>query len=60
MDFKEYIAEKLAGMTGLDKATILGAVETPPEQKLGDLAFPCFLLAKTLRKAPPLIAIELS
>ena len=60
MDFKNYIAEKLAGMTGLDKGTILGAVETPPEQKLGDLAFPCFVLAKTLRKAPPLIAKELS
>ena len=30
--------------------------EYPPEPKLGDLALPCFKLAKTMRKAPPLIA----
>ncbi len=35
-------------------------LEVPPNPKLGDLAFPCFTLAKELRKAPPLIAQELA
>ena len=34
-------------------------LETPPED-LGDLAFPCFSLAKRLRKAPQKIAEDLS
>lgn len=58
--FKEYITEKLAELTGLDKAAVTSVIETPPEKKLGDLAFPCFVLAKTMRKAPPVIAKELS
>ena len=28
----------------------------PPDPKLGDYAFPCFRLAKVLRKAPPMIS----
>ena len=35
-------------------------LETPPELSLGDLAFPCFRLAKALRKGPPVIARELA
>jgi arginyl-tRNA synthetase len=34
-------------------------LETPPDPKLGDLAFPCFKLAKQLRKGPPQIAAQL-
>ena len=60
MDFKKYICEKLSEITELDESVISGAVEIPPEQKLGDLAFPCFVLAKTMRKAPPIIAKELA
>lgn len=60
MDFKQHIIEKLAQITELPKDTLSKATETPPEQRLGDLAFPCFLLSKTLRKAPPVIAKELS
>ncbi|MCC6749188.1 MAG: arginine--tRNA ligase [Deltaproteobacteria bacterium] len=32
----------------------------PPQPELGDFGFPCFALAKSLRKAPPLIAKELA
>ncbi|MCB9707107.1 MAG: arginine--tRNA ligase [Myxococcales bacterium] len=32
----------------------------PPNPALGDLAFPCFRLAKALRKGPPMIAGELA
>lgn len=60
MDFKEHIVNKLGELTGLELEVIEKAVETPPDEKLGDLAFPCFPLAKVMRKAPPLIAQELS
>lgn len=60
MNYKEYTIDKITEITGLERDTVAGLVETPPEQKLGDLAFPCFVLAKTLRKAPPIIAKELS
>ena len=60
MNFKEYVCKEIAQKTGLDEEAVGGALEIPPEQKLGDLAFPCFVLAKTLRKAPPLIAKDLA
>ena len=34
-------------------------LETPRDPKMGDFAFPCFPLAKKLKKAPPQIAGEL-
>ena len=57
---KDYVIDKLSEITGLDTETVGNLLEVPPEQKMGDLAFPCFTLAKTLRKAPPLIAKDLS
>ncbi len=36
-----------------------GYIETPKDSKNGDYAFPCFRLAKELRKAPPAIADEI-
>jgi arginyl-tRNA synthetase len=36
------------------------AIEIPQEGRMGDYAFPCFRLAKSLRKAPPLIAREIA
>ena len=59
MNFKEHIIDKLTELTGLERDIISKAVETPPDGKLGDLAFPCFPLAKVMRKAPPIIANEL-
>ncbi|MBI4435347.1 arginine--tRNA ligase [Candidatus Uhrbacteria bacterium] len=35
-------------------------LETPPDQKMGDLAFPCFHLAKSLKRNPAEIATELA
>jgi arginyl-tRNA synthetase len=35
-------------------------LEVPPDEKLGDYAFPCFVLSKKLRKAPEKIAEELA
>lgn len=61
IDFKEKIAELLAGaIDGLRVEEIQDMLEIPTDSKLGDYAFPCFRLAKTLRKAPPMIAAGLA
>lgn len=36
------------------------AIETPPDEKMGDLSVPCFPLAKVLKKAPQTIASEIA
>lgn len=35
---------------------LAGMMEYPPDPKMGDIAFPCFKLAKVLRKSPVMIA----
>lgn len=60
MDYKNKIAEILAEKTGLDREIIDKSLEVPPSSDMGDLAFPCFPLAKVMRKAPPMIASELA
>lgn len=49
LDYAPERADEIAGMLG-----------SPPDPAMGDLAFPCFQLAKTLRTAPPKIAAELA
>ena len=57
ISYKEKIAEILAPqIEGLEKEEIMSMIETPADSKMGDYAFPCFKLAKVLRKAPPMIA----
>ena len=57
VNFKEEIAKAIAKhVEGLEVAEIMDMVEVPQDTKMGDYAFPCFKLAKVLRKAPPLIA----
>ena len=60
MDFKRSIAFALAATTGLAAEELENWLETPPSPEMGDYAFPCFRLAKTLKKAPPVIAQELA
>lgn len=60
MNFKEHVIEKIVGLTDLDREVVEKSLETPPEEKMGDLAFPCFPLARVMRKAPPLIAKDLA
>ena len=60
-DYKEIIAEKLEGKElGLSKDDIYQLIEIPPQENMGDYSFPCFQLAKTLRKNPAQIATELA
>lgn len=57
---KNQIIELLVKATQLDKETVSGILEIPPKPDMGDFAFPCFQLAKTLRKAPPMIAADIA
>ena len=57
VNFKEEIAKLIAPQVAdLELAEIQSMIEVPQDTKMGDYAFPCFKLAKVLRKAPPLIA----
>lgn len=47
-----------ASAIGADE--IAKSIQVPKELKNGDLTWPCFALAKTLKKAPPAIAQELA
>lgn len=50
----EAILSALADAGGaLTAAELSEALEYPPNPEMGDLAFPCFKLSRTLRKAPP-------
>lgn len=60
MDFKSEVALLLSNATGLSVDAVMPAIEIPPQRELGDYAFPCFILSKTMRKAPPAIALELA
>ena len=61
IDFKKEIAEIIAkNLEGLTEDEIKSMIEIPQDQSMGDYAFPCFRLAKTMRKAPNLIATELA
>jgi len=57
-DFKGYIAEKIQECTNLE-GSLKEYIEIPPNSEMGDYAFPCFRLAKELKKAPPMIANDI-
>ncbi len=59
INFKDKVAEKISKATEIELNEIEGYIETPPNKEMGDYAFPCFKLAKVLRKAPNMIAEEL-
>ena len=48
-----------ANIEGLEEADIAALIEIPPKPELGDFAFPCFRLAKTMHKAPQMIAADI-
>ena len=59
MDFKRHIAAHIqAGELSEDE--IYSMLALPPNTEMGDFALPCFRLAKTMRKAPALIAQEIA
>src|SRR3989338_9511767 len=57
---KDLVIKLLSTLVSLSKSEIEKSLEVPPSQDLGDYAFPCFSLAKELKKNPIEIAKELS
>lgn len=61
INYKKVIGEAIANsVDNLSLEDILGMIEIPTDEKMGDFAFPCFKLAKELRKAPPMIAKDIA
>lgn len=59
INFKQEIARQISEVTNINWEELENYLEIPPETKMGDYAFPCFKLAKTLKKAPPAIAMQI-
>ncbi len=57
IDFKNEIAKELKKVTSIEG--IEDFIEIPSNKEMGDYSLPCFKLAKTLKKAPQMIANEL-
>lgn len=61
INYKSSIAQILkSNIEFLTEEEIASMIEIPSNEKMGDYAFPCFKLAKELKKAPPQIASELA
>ena len=59
LNFKQIIAKQIAKATNLNEEELESYIEIPKDANNGDYAFPCFRLAKELKKAPPMIASEI-
>ena len=60
INIKKEIAEKIAETVKMESVALEDWIETPPDDKMGDYSFPCFRLAKELKKAPQKIAEEMA
>lgn len=58
-NFKEKFAEEISRITKKDILETHKFIEEPPDFNLGDLSFPCFSLAKELKKSPLDISKEI-
>jgi len=58
--FVDHIAEALMKLVQLDKETLKSMITKTDSKEHGDFAFPCFVLAKTMRKSPAIIASDLA
>ena len=59
MNYKKLIAERIKTLVDLEVEKIEELVEIPPKSDMGDYAFPCFQLAKVMRKAPNMISADI-
>ena len=60
LDFKKEIATAIAKTVELNSEELYSYIEVPKDSENGDYAFPCFKLAKELRKSPMIIAEEIN
>lgn len=59
LNFKSKIAKKIAQVVKIEASELETYIEIPKDSTNGDFSFPCFRLAKELRKAPQVIASEI-
>ncbi len=59
LDFKKVIADAIAEAVELKSEELYSYIEVPKDLSNGDYAFPCFRLAKEIRKSPMAIADEI-
>ena len=59
INFKQKIAQEISKTTNISENQIIEYIEVPTDEKMGDFSFPCFKLAKELKKAPAVIAQEI-
>ena len=59
INFKQIIAGEISKVTNINEKELETYIEIPKEVNNGDYAFPCFRLAKELKKAPQIIATEI-
>ena len=57
--FESIISQKISNASGIASEELMQYIEIPPNAEMGDFAFPCFKLAKVMRKSPMAIAEEL-
>ena len=55
----DIVSIELSKVTAIPIEDIYGSLEQPPGAEMGDVAFPCFSLAKTLKKAPNAISEDI-
>lgn len=60
LDAKQQIVTKLKKAIGKGFVVTVEDLETPPNPEMGDIAFPCFKLAKEQKRNPQEIATELA
>ena len=60
MDFKNEVVDLVASQVDLPKEKIAALIERPKNAKMGDYAFPAFILAKTMHKNPAIIAKDIA
>lgn len=61
VNYKERIAEIISSkIDDLSLEDAIELLEIPQDSKMGDYAFPCFRLAKVMRKAPQRIAADIT
>ena len=59
IDFKQEIAGQISKIVNMNKEELEKYIEKPKDLKDGDYAFPCFRLAKELKKSPTSIAEDI-
>jgi len=59
-NLKKNVARRIARLTGEDASLVESRFEVPRDRGHGDLALPCFFLARTMRKDPSRIAAGLA